>query len=73
MKRGTLPLQIVAVVVVAVGIGLAISGGPVIWAVLVILSPPLVLVYLFGASRSRGPNPHFATPPPHEVPRPKPE
>lgn len=71
MKHGKLPFHILAILVMAFGIGLAISGGPVIWAVLVMLSPPLVLLYLFGEGRRSGPNPHFATPPAREVPKPK--
>jgi hypothetical protein len=67
MKHGKLPFHILAITVMAVGVGLALSGGPVIWAVLVMLSPPLIVLYTLGESRRRGPNPHFATPPSHEV------
>jgi hypothetical protein len=71
MKHGTLPFHILAIVVLAFGIGLAISGGPVIWAVLVMLSPPLILLFAMGEHRNSGPNPHFAPPPVHEVPKPR--
>jgi hypothetical protein len=70
MKQGMMPV-ILAVIVLAFGVGLALSGGPVIWAVLVMLSPPLILLFLLGESRKAGPNPHFAPPPSHEVPKPK--
>lgn len=55
---------IVVLLLVAFGIGLAIAGGPVLWAVLVMLSPPLILFMLRGSSPNSTPNPHFAVPPP---------
>lgn len=70
MNRGKLPF-ILAIIVLAFGVGLALSGGPVVWAVLVMLSPPLILLFLMGESRKAGPNPHFAAPPVREVPKPK--
>jgi hypothetical protein len=63
MKHSKWPFHILALVVMAFGVGLALSGGPVIWAVLVMLSPPLLIVWMLGESRRSGPNPHFAPPP----------
>jgi hypothetical protein len=70
MKHGKLPFHILAILLLAFGIGLAIAGGPVIWVVLVMLSPPLILLYAVGETRRAGPNPHFAAPPPPRHARP---
>ncbi len=67
MKHSKLPFHILALLVTAFGVGLAIAGGPVIWAVLVMLSPPLILLFTLGESRRRGPNPHFAAPVPRHA------
>ena len=49
-----------------IGAVLAIGGGPIAWALLVMIGVPFALVFLLGAAGHENPvNPHFAPPPPH--------
>jgi fatty acid desaturase len=56
-------LSAVGIVLLVVGGGIAISAGPVAWAVLVMLGVPLFLLFLFGSAGHEGEHPHFATKP----------
>jgi hypothetical protein len=53
MKHDKSPFHVLAIISLIVGLGLAISGGPVAWAVLVMIGPPVLILYmLHGAGRA---------------------
>jgi fatty acid desaturase len=59
------------IVLLVVGGGIAISAGPIAWAVLIMVAVPLGLLALFGSAGHEGEHPHFATPPKRDVPKPQ--
>lgn len=65
-----LPLYVLSIVLLVVGGGIAIAGGPVAWALLVMIAGPVGLLFLLGSSGHEGEHPHFATPPKRDVPKP---
>jgi hypothetical protein len=67
-----LSFYVVGIVLLVVGGGVAIAGGPVAWALLVMIGGPVALLFLLGSSGHEGEHAHFATPPKHEVPKPRP-
>jgi fatty acid desaturase len=58
-----LSLSALGIVLLVVGGGIAISGGPVVWALLVMIGGPLVLLFLLGSAGHEGEHPHFASKP----------
>jgi hypothetical protein len=61
----------VVIALLVVGGGIAISAGPVAWALLVMIGVPIVFLVLLPASGHESEHAHFATPPSREVPKPK--
>ena len=62
--------HILGLTALAVGGVIAIAGGPIAWALLVMVGVPVVLLVLVRPAGHEGPHPHFATPPPRQVPKP---
>jgi fatty acid desaturase len=58
------------VLLLVVGGGIAMAGGPVAWALLVMIGGPIVLLFLLGSSGHEGEHLHFAATPKREVPKP---
>jgi hypothetical protein len=46
MKHDKSPFHVLALVSFIVAMGLAISGGPVVWAVLVMVTPTALILYM---------------------------
>ena len=56
-------MKALGIVALVIGGILAAAGGPILWAVLVMVGVPVVALLLAGAAGHEGEHPHFA--PPH--------
>ena len=55
-------IKALAILAIVVGGVLVAAGGPVAWAVLVMVGVPLLVLFLVGSAGHEGDHPHFAPP-----------